>query len=105
LLVGCGKALVQRGRACRGGGGPDWVGDRDDILHGFWWLAQGRNEPDLSLFFFAERNSGWVKCQEGDLWGTVEPEGQADGADAAVDIELHLVEAEVAFGVFHAHRG
>ena len=32
--------MVQRGGACRGGSGADWAGDRDDIFHGFWGLAQ-----------------------------------------------------------------
>ena len=39
---------------------------------------------------------------EGDLGGAVEAEGDADGADAAVDVELHLVEAEEASDVLAA---
>ena len=38
-----------------------------------------------------------------DFGGAVEAEGKADGADAAVDVELHLVEAVEAFGVLLAH--
>jgi hypothetical protein len=38
-----------------------------------------------------------------DFRGAVEAEGQAYGADAAVDVELHLVEAVVAFGILFAH--
>jgi hypothetical protein len=98
--------VVQRGRARRGGGGADWVGDRDDIFHGFWGLA--RDEPGragIFSLFLLSIDSGGVKRQDCDLWRAVEPEGQADGADAAVDVELHLVEAVVAFRVLHAHRG
>ena len=46
-----------------------------------------------------------MKGEDCDLGGAVEAEGQADGADATVDVELHLVEAVVAFGVFLAHGG
>ena len=43
---------------------------------------------------------------EGDdcyLGGAVEPKGQAYGAEAAVDVELHLFESVRAFGVLQAH--
>ena len=46
---------------------------------------------------------GRLEGDDCDLGGAVEPEGQAYGADAAVDIELHLVEAVVTLGVLHAH--
>jgi hypothetical protein len=39
-----------------------------------------------------------------DLWGAVEAEGQAHGSDATVDVELHLVEAVVAFGILLPQR-
>ena len=39
----------------------------------------------------------------GDLGGAVEAEGKADGAEAAVDVELHVAEAEGAFDVLLAH--
>ena len=48
--------------------------------------------------------SGGLEGEDGDLWRAVEPEGKADGADAPVDVELHSVEAEVAFDVLLAHR-
>ncbi len=38
-----------------------------------------------------------------DFGGAVETEGKAHGADAAVDVELHPVEAIEAFGVLLAH--
>jgi hypothetical protein len=38
-----------------------------------------------------------------DFGGAVETEGKTDGADAAVDVELHLVEAVETFGVLLAH--
>ena len=44
-----------------------------------------------------------MQGDDGDLGWAVEAEGQAYGADAAVDVKLHLVEAVVAFGVLHAH--
>ena len=44
-----------------------------------------------------------LECQDRDLRGAVEAEGEADGADATVDVELHLVEAEVAFYILHSH--
>jgi len=40
----------------------------------------------------------------GDLRGAVEAEGQAHGAEASVDVELHVAEVEEAFYVFLAHR-
>lgn len=39
----------------------------------------------------------------GDFGGAVEAEGKADGAEAAVDVELHVVELEAAFDVLLAH--
>jgi len=44
-----------------------------------------------------------LEGDDGDLRGAVETEGKAYGADAAVDVELHLVEAVVAFRVLQAH--
>ena len=49
--------------------------------------------------------SGRVKGEKGDLGWAVEAEGQAYGADAAVDVELHLVEAIEALGIFLAEWG
>ena len=57
--------------------------------------------------FFLENSSLTTSCRlerdDCDLGGAVEPNGKADGANAAVDVELHLVEAVVAFRVFQAH--
>lgn len=39
----------------------------------------------------------------GDLGGAVEANGEADGADASVDVHLHVTEVEEAFDVFFAH--
>ena len=39
----------------------------------------------------------------GEFGGAVQPEGQTDGADAAVHIELHVVELEHAFDVLLTH--
>lgn len=47
----------------------------------------------------------WLEGEEGDLWRAVEAEGNAYGAYAPVDVELHSVEAEVAFDVFFTHGG
>ncbi len=44
-----------------------------------------------------------MQGEDRDLGGAVEAEGQAYGSDAAVDVELHVVEAEVAFDVLLAH--
>jgi len=41
----------------------------------------------------------------GEFGGTVQAEGQADRADAAVDVELHVSEVEEAFDVLLAHGG
>ena len=49
--------------------------------------------------------SGGLKGEDGDLGRTGEAEGQADGSDAAIDVELHLAEAEVSHHVFLAHGG
>jgi len=38
-----------------------------------------------------------------ELGGTVQPKGKADGADAAIDVELHVAEVEEAFNIFLAH--
>lgn len=68
-------------------------------------VRRAETSRNLSLFLFAEQDSGWVKCQDGNLWRAVESEWEADGANATVDVELHLVEAVVAFRVLHAHWG
>jgi hypothetical protein len=44
-----------------------------------------------------------LQGEDGDFGGAVEAKGNAYGADAAVDVELQLTEAEEAFGVFFAH--
>lgn len=49
--------------------------------------------------------SGGLEGDDCDFGGAVEPEGQAYGADASVDVELHLIEAVVAFGVLQTHGG
>jgi len=41
-----------------------------------------------------------LQGEEGDFGGAVEADGDADGADATVDVELHAVEAVEAFDVF-----
>jgi len=46
---------------------------------------------------------GGLEGDDRDFGGAVEAEGQAYGADAAVDVELHLVETVVAFGILQAH--
>ncbi len=52
---------------------------------------------------------GWIlfglEGEKSDFGGAVEAEGDAYGADAAVDVELHLVEVEDAVGVDPAHGG
>ena len=44
-----------------------------------------------------------MEGEEGDLWGAVEAEGDAYGADAAVDVELHVVEMVDAVRVDFSH--
>ena len=44
-----------------------------------------------------------LKGDDGDFGWAVEPEGQAYGADAPIDVELHAVEGVAAFGVFASH--
>ena len=51
------------------------------------------------------QGSGRLEGQNGDLRWAVEAEGKAHGADATVDVELHLVELIWALGVLFAHRG
>jgi hypothetical protein len=46
-----------------------------------------------------------VEGEDCDLGGAVEAEGQAYGADASVNVELHVVKVVVAFGVDTAERG
>ena len=48
------------------------------------------------------RQSGGLEGDNCDFGGAVQAKGQAYGADAAVDVELHLVEAVVALGVLFA---
>jgi hypothetical protein len=48
---------------------------------------------------------GGLEGDGGDLGGAVEAEGEADGAEAAVDVELSLAELEEAFDVLSAHGG
>ena len=47
--------------------------------------------------------SGGLEGDDGDFGGAVETEGNAYGAYAAVDVELHLVETEDSVGVLLAH--
>jgi hypothetical protein len=49
--------------------------------------------------------SGGVERQDCDLGGAVEAKWEANSAEAAVDVELHLVETVVALGVLDAHGG
>lgn len=51
------------------------------------------------------RRLGWLQGDDRNFGGAVEAEGQAYCADAAVDVELHLVEAVVALGVLQTHGG
>lgn len=46
-----------------------------------------------------------LQGEVGDFGGAVEAEGEADGAEAAVDVELHVVELETSFDVLLAHGG
>jgi hypothetical protein len=45
-----------------------------------------------------------IQGDDGDFGGTVEAEGQTYGTDTAVDVELHLVEAVIAFRILFCHR-
>ena len=40
-----------------------------------------------------------MEGEDGDFGGAVQAEGHAYRAEASVDVELHLVEAEEAFGI------
>lgn len=44
-----------------------------------------------------------MESDDCDLRGAVKAEGQAHGAEASVNVELHLVEPVVAFGILQAH--
>jgi hypothetical protein len=46
-----------------------------------------------------------LEGQDGDLRWAVEAEGKAHGADAAIDVELHLIELVGTLGIFFAHGG
>lgn len=46
-----------------------------------------------------------MQGEEGDFGGAAEADGQVDGADAAIDVELHAVELKGAVDVFAAHVG
>lgn len=48
--------------------------------------------------------SGRLQGEDRDLGWAVETEGNTYRADAAIDIKLHVVEAEETFGVFFTHR-
>lgn len=48
--------------------------------------------------------SGGLEGDDGDLGWAVEAQGEAYGANASVDVELHLVETEVALDVLLAER-
>ena len=58
---------------------------------------------EWQFFRFWRLQSGGLEGDNCDFGGAVQAEGQAYGADAAVDVELHLVEAVEAFGIFFAH--
>ena len=45
------------------------------------------------------RGSGGIECDYSDFGRAVEAEGQAYGAEAAVDVKLHVPELVVAFGI------
>lgn len=45
------------------------------------------------------------KREVGEFGGAVEAEGEADCADASIDVELHMVEVKDAFDVLLAHGG
>jgi len=46
-----------------------------------------------------------MQREQGDLRRAVEPEGNADSSDAAIDVELQLTQAEPPRDIFLAHRG
>ena len=48
-------------------------------------------------------SGGGLEGEEGDFGGAVEAEWNAYGADASVDIELHLVEVKDSVDVLSAH--
>jgi hypothetical protein len=81
--------VVQRGLETAGCAGAVWVGVSDDFFHGVW--------AELTTFLRG------IQGEDGDFGGAVQPEGQAYGAETAVDVELHLVETVEAFGVLLAH--
>jgi hypothetical protein len=110
MLVRRGKAVVQRDLAAASGAGAIWGGVCDDFSYGvcrirkifpsvFQWQSVGRSSLRRENFLCR------LQGDDCDLRGAVETEGQAYCADATVDVELELIEAVVAFGVFLAHGG
>ena len=101
--------MVQQGVATSDCFGIVCVGVCDDLLYGVrgvkavvscrLLVANLCHNQQLATSDF----SGGIQGDDGDFGGAVEPEGQAYGADTAVDVELHLVEAVVAFGILQAH--
>ncbi len=81
---------------CRPTGGPPEGLKRCANAHSTF---SGPVRQDISSTAFL----GGLECKQGDLWRAVETEGKPYGADAAVDVELHLVEAIVAPRIFFAH--
>ena len=81
--------------AASGGFGIVCLGVCDDLLY------RVRGQLKVRGIVYC---SGGMERDDRDFWGAVETEGQAYCTDAAVDVELHLVEAVVAFRVLQAHR-
>lgn len=94
--------------AAAGCAGAVWSGFCDDLFYGIWSLKAVVScrlsvvSKDRKLTTFPKL--GRVQGDHRDLRGAVEAERKANGADASIDIELHLVEVVVAFGVFLAQR-
>ena len=79
------------------------VGVCDGLLYGVWGQLKLRVIVCCSCVHVFMCSCG-LEGDDGDFWGAVETEGKAYGADTTVDVELHLVEAVVAFRVLQAHR-
>jgi hypothetical protein len=68
-----------------------------------FFLRKNGHEIYDSLYTYRRFALGRLEGDDCDLRWAVEAEGQAYGADAAVDVKLHSVETVVAFGVLLSH--
>jgi hypothetical protein len=73
------------------------------LRHSRWCFECLRQDDNFASDLFQSESGVRMEGEDGDFGGAVQAEGHAYRAEASVDVELHLVEAEEAFGIPAAH--